>query len=157
MLKQSSVLGPLSSVLCPLSSALRPLSSAILLAVLLLGAAGCVERTLSINTTPAGAVVRLNDEEIGESPVNVSFEWYGDYTVEISKPGFQTLRTHKLLKGPWYDGFPFDLLAQAYPKRIKDEYQWHFEMSPLDLPDREQLISEAKRMSEQMDKEMAEQ
>ncbi len=118
-----------------------------------LGTSGCVERTLTINTTPEGAVVRLNDEEIGESPANVSFEWYGDYTVEISKPGFQTLRTHKLLKGPWYDDFPFDLLAQIYPKRIKDDYQWHFELSPQSLPEREELISEAKKMREQLGQE----
>ncbi|MCP4263659.1 MAG: PEGA domain-containing protein, partial [Planctomycetes bacterium] len=40
---------------------------------------GCVERKLTINTEPQGALVILNDEEIGTSPVTVSFEWYGDY------------------------------------------------------------------------------
>ena len=49
--------------------------------------AGCVERKLTINTKPQGALVALNDEEIGESPVTVSFNWYGDYCVRISKEG----------------------------------------------------------------------
>jgi len=39
---------------------------------------GCVERKLTINTEPAGAMVTLNDEQIGESPVTVTFNWYGD-------------------------------------------------------------------------------
>ncbi len=51
---------------------------------------GCVERKLTINTAPPGAMVVLNDEEIGTSPVTVSFEWYGDYNVRVSKEGFET-------------------------------------------------------------------
>ena len=50
---------------------------------------GCVERRLTINTKPQGAVVALNDEEIGESPVSVNFNWYGDYCVRISKEGYE--------------------------------------------------------------------
>ncbi len=82
---------------------------------------GCVERRLTINTKPQGAVVALNDEEIGESPVTVNFNWYGDYCVRISKEGYETLNTHRDLKGPWYDHFPFDFFAQIVnPKRIVD-------------------------------------
>ena len=82
-----------------------------LIAVIILS--GCVERQLTINTAPQGALVALNDEEIGESPVTVPFNWYGDYNVRISKEGFETLKTHRKLKGPWYDKFPFDLFAQV--------------------------------------------
>ena len=53
----------------------------------LLGLCGCVERELTINTNPSGAVVLLNDEEIGVSPVTVPFNWYGDYNVTIRKQG----------------------------------------------------------------------
>jgi len=54
------------------------------IATLLLGA-GCVERRLKINTSPTAAQVILNDEQIGPSPVTVTFQWYGDYNVRISK------------------------------------------------------------------------
>jgi hypothetical protein len=64
---------------------------------------GCVERKLTIITEPSGALVALNDEELGTSPVTVGFEWYGDYNVRISKEGFQTLITHKNLKRPLKD------------------------------------------------------
>jgi hypothetical protein len=51
---------------------------AVIVISLILGvsASGCVERWLTINTEPQGALVTLNDEEIGVSPVTVSFEWY---------------------------------------------------------------------------------
>jgi len=120
-----------------------------LLAIVVL--AGCVERRLTINTEPADALVVLNDEEIGQSPVTVPFSWYGDYNVRISKEGFQTLRTHRRLKGPWYDKFPCDFFAQIVnPKRILDSYEWTFELTPQQQPDRDELIRSADDLKNQL-------
>ena len=118
---------------------------------------GCVERQLTITTTPPGARVWLNDEDIGESPVTASFQWYGDYNVRIEKPGYQTLQTHRLLEGPWYDGFPFDFLAQIVnPKRIVDSYEWSFELQPRQPIARDALIVQALNLSQQLDEEVQE-
>jgi hypothetical protein len=125
------------------------ITAAFLIAISLLS--GCVERELTINTRPQGALVMLNDEEIGTSPVTVPFNWYGDYRVRISKSGFETLNTHRNLKGPWYDSFPFDFFAQnVYPKRIVDSYEWTFELSPKQQISREELIEKAREMKEQL-------
>jgi len=119
-----------------------------LIAAIILG--GCVERNLTINTNPQGALVVLNDEEIGTSPVTVSFEWYGDYNVRISKEGFETLKTHRNLKAPWYDNFPFDFFAWLNPERIVDEYEWTFELAPKKEISREELIGAAEELKEQL-------
>ena len=112
---------------------------------------GCVERKLTINTQPQGAIVLLNDEEIGTSPVTVAFNWYGDYNVTVRKEGFETLKTHRRLKGPWYDKFPFDFFAQILnPKRIVDSFEWTFELAPKQQIDREQLIQNAQELKEQL-------
>ena len=111
---------------------------------------GCVERRLTINTKPQKALVELNDEQIGVSPVTTSFEWYGDYNVRITKAGCETLKTHRKLKAPWYDTFPFDFFALIYPKRIVDEYQWDFELETKKQPSRQQLIEDAKELKEQL-------
>ncbi len=112
---------------------------------------GCVERQLTINTNPQGAIVVLNDEEIGTSPVTVSFNWYGHYNVRIAKEGYQTLKTHRKLKGPWYDKFPFDFFAQVLSsKQIKDTYEWSFDLEPYKAPPREQLIQQAKDLKKQL-------
>lgn len=116
-----------------------------------LSVGGCVERKLTINTEPQGALVFLNDEEIGESPTTVSFEWYGHYNVRISKEGYETLKTHRELKSPWYDEFPFDFFAQiVYPGRIVDSYEWTFELSPKQQIGRQELIRKAQEAKEQL-------
>ena len=113
--------------------------------------AGCVERRLTINTRPQGALVALNDEEIGESPVTVNFNWYGDYCVRISKEGYEILNTHRELKGPWYDHFPFDFFAQIVnPNRIVDSYEWTFELSSRQQISREELIQNANKLKNQL-------
>lgn len=125
------------------------LSLVVLTAGLLLS--GCVERKLTINTDPQGAIVVLNDEEIGTSPVTVSFEWYGDYDIRISKEGFETLKTHRRLKSPWYDWFPLDFFAGCvYPKTIVDSFQWSFTLAPLTEPNREELIKDAEKLQKQL-------
>ncbi len=121
----------------------------ILLVVGLVAAAiigGCVERKLTIKTEPQEALVVLNDEEIGTSPVTVSFEWYGDYNVRISKEGFETLKTHRKLKAPWYDKFPFDFFTMMNPERTVDEYEWTFELAPKKEISREELIRNAEEL-----------
>ncbi|MHC4460293.1 MAG: PEGA domain-containing protein [Planctomycetota bacterium] len=127
---------------------LSVLTVAGLIAATILG--GCVERNLTINTQPQGALVVLNDEEIGTSPVTVSFEWYGDYDVRISKEGFETLKTHRNLKAPWYDNFPFDFFAWLNPERIVDEYEWTFDLAPKKVISREALIQNAEELKEQL-------
>jgi hypothetical protein len=113
---------------------------------------GCVERKLTINTRPNDAIVVLNDEEVGKSPVTVNFNWYGDYKVRISKEGYQTLNTHRELKRPWYDGFPFDFFAQVLnPERIIDSYEWTFELEEKKQIGRNQLIDNAQSLREQLE------
>ncbi|NQT02737.1 MAG: PEGA domain-containing protein [Planctomycetes bacterium] len=112
---------------------------------------GCVERKLTINTEPQGALIILNDEEIGTSPVTVSFEWYGDYWVRISKEGYESLNTHRLLKGPWYDNLPFDFFAQIIsPDRIVDSYEWTFPLEPKKQISREELIQAAEKLKKDL-------
>ena len=129
-------------------------SSLVFLAIFGLFAAiilsGCVERQLTINTEPQGAMVVLNDEEIGNSPVTVSFEWYGDYNMRVSKEGFETLKTHRELKRPWYDGFPFDLLTLLNPERTVDSYEWTFELEPKKEINREALIQKAQELKDKL-------
>jgi len=111
---------------------------------------GCVERQLTINTVPTEALVVLNDEEVGFSPVTVSFNWYGDYNVRISKAGYETLKTHRELKGPWYDAFPFDFFAETiWPGRVVDSYEWTFELTAAEPLERKKLIEDAQSFQKQ--------
>lgn len=85
--------------------------------------AGCIERTVSINTEPQGATVFLNDEEVGQTPVRVPFTWYGDYDLIIRKDGFKTVQTHHRIQTPWYQ-YPFiDIFSECFvPFTIHDDH-----------------------------------
>lgn len=109
--------------------------------------AGCVEKRLTINTEPPGALVVLNDEEIGVSPVTVPFEWYGDYSVRITKDGYETLTTHRELKTPAADWPPFDFVEDVlWPGQVVREYNWSFDLQPYSAPNREVLLKKAEAM-----------
>ena len=117
-------------------------------------AGGCVERKLTIDTTPADAVVWLNNEEIGPAPVSVNFNWYGDYKVRIEKGGYEILNTHRKLKRPLHDYFPFDFVAEVlWPGKITDSYQWSFELAPAKIVPAEELIQKAQQMGEELGRE----
>jgi len=130
----------------------RYLMSLIGIVVLAAAIGGCVERRLTINTDPQGATVILNDQEIGDSPVTVPFNWYGDYWVRVSKDGYETLDTHRELKAPLHDYFPFDFFAQVlYPGRIVDSYEWTFDLAPKQYPTRDLLIDKAQTLRTQVE------
>jgi len=102
---------------------------------------GCVERRLTINTEPQGALVALNDEEIGISPVTVEFNWYGDYKVRLIKDGYEIVNTHRKLDAPPHDGFPLDFFYEVlWPGQVVDEYEWTFALNKLQPPSRQELI-----------------
>ena len=111
--------------------------------LLLLG--GCVERTMKITTRPPGAVVIVNDEEVGLSPVRFSFLWYGDYEIILRMPGYETLKTHYRTKPPWYQWPPFDLVAETMiASTIHDEHVLPtFELEPAELPAIAEVVERA--------------
>jgi hypothetical protein len=126
-------------------------AAGLLTALLLTG--GCLERELAITTEPAGAVVWLNDEEIGVTPVSVNFRWYGDYRVRIQKSGYEILETHQPLEAPFYDHFPLDLMADLWPGTIRDRQEWHFDLKPAVAATSEAIIERAQAFHQQAQQE----
>jgi len=128
------------------------LAAGIFTAILL---SGCVERRLTIVTEPQEAIVWLNDEEIGATPVTVNFNWYGDYRVRIEKPGYEILNTHQRLERPAHDKFPMDFFAEVlWPKTIEDAYTWTFELQPYQQASAEELIEAARTMRQEANEEL---
>jgi hypothetical protein len=115
------------------------------LVLVLLPLAGCVERTARIETRPAGAIVVVNDEEVGVSPVRFSFLWYGDYEIIVRKPGYKTLQTHYRIEPPWYQVPPLDFVSEVMiPSVIRDERRFPtYELVPQDPPGTEDIVKRA--------------
>jgi PEGA domain len=109
---------------------------------------GCIQRTISITSEPAGALVYLNDEEVGRTPVVVPFTFYGVYDVRMEAEGYHPLWTQQRAKAPWWETPGIDLMAEAVP-RGKAELQWHFTMDeqpPAEEVDADLLLDHAKQL-----------
>jgi hypothetical protein len=109
---------------------------------------GCVERTARIRTNPPGALIVVNDEEVGVSPVKFSFQWYGDYDIIARKPGYETLKTHHQINAPWYENPPFDFFAELLiPNMITDHREFpEFALTPAVEPAPADVVERAVEM-----------
>src|SRR4051812_23377756 len=77
----------------------------VLLLVLFGSLTGCVERRYTIRTNPPGAMVVINNEEVGTTPVSRSFTYYGDREIKLMLDGCQTQTIIQPIKAPWYDNY----------------------------------------------------
>lgn len=117
---------------------------------LLLTCHGCVERLITVKTTPPGAIVWLNGEEIGAAPVTRTFTWYGEYEVVIRNEGFETLKTSRKMDAPFYQWPVIDFFTECLlPFHFVDQHEWEFELSPQTPTDTGELIQRAKDLRQE--------
>lgn len=90
---------------------------------------GCVRRTLDVTSDPPGALVYLNDQEVGRTPLQRDFTWYGTYDVAVRKEGFETLKTSSKVMAPWWQWPPIDLFAELLPLRLQDKQKLHYTLN----------------------------
>ena len=54
-------------------------------------ATGCVQRRMTIRSNPPGALVYVDDYQIGSTPVSHDFVYYGTRKIRVVKDGYETL------------------------------------------------------------------
>ncbi len=89
---------------------------------------GCVRRTITLTSEPSGALVYMNDSEIGRTPVTVPFTYYGVYDVQLRRDGYQTIKTRTNVKAPWWQYPPIDLVAELFP--VTDRHTYSYTLLP---------------------------
>jgi len=120
-------------------------------AMLLIGVflTGCVERTIRITSEPPGALVYLNDEEIGRTPCDTSFTFYGTYDVRLVLNGYEPYMGPAEAETPIYQQPGLDLLAEMSPMRFRNVINWHFELQKVDVSTA-QMVDRAKQLRARM-------
>lgn len=111
--------------------------------------AGCgVERTMLVESDPPGAIVYVNDQEFGRTPLRRDFIWYGNYDVVVRAEGYETLKTNAWVVAPWWQWPPFDLFAEVLPFRPKDQRSLKFSLEPASTQpvDPDQILARAAEM-----------
>ena len=111
---------------------------------------GCVRRTISIVTEPPGALVWLNDREVGRTPIEVEFLYYGTYDVRIVKDGYEPLITSGRADAPLWDMAGIDLAAELLPLELHSRVEWTYQLEPT-IYDEPGLIQRARDLRTQLD------
>jgi len=89
---------------------------------LLILAAGCSQRTLTINSDPEGARIIFDHQEIGVTPLEIRFQHYGNHSLILLKHGWEPYRGKLVLDTPGWAVFPLDLVTEAInPVKIRDK------------------------------------
>jgi PEGA domain len=114
--------------------------SCVALSASLLG--GCVERRYVVTSDPPGAIVLRNYEQIGATPADDHFVYYGDYHFTLIKDGYQTLQVDQEIRAPWYEYIPLDFVSEnLVPWRIIDVRRFHYRLEPLQQISPDELLN----------------
>ena len=111
----------------PRAVAQRALAFALLLA-LCANALACnsVRRRLTITSDPPGAVVYLNNKEIGKTPIAQNFVHSGTYNIKCFKEGYEMEETYYKAGCPWYLYPGVDFFSENFtPGELRDEQRCH--------------------------------
>lgn len=105
---------------------------------------GCVQRRLTVRSNPSGALVYVDDVEIGHTPVSIPFTYYGTRTIRLEKDRFQTVEVQQEIKAPWYQVPPIDFIADVlWPVEIRDEREVRIDLQPLQPTNEIQVLERA--------------
>ena len=119
-----------------------------LVAVALLGGLpGCVERRYVIESDPPGALVLVNGQPIGTTPVDGYFQWYGHYAFTLIKDGYETQTFDQRLATPWFEYPPLDFFSEnVYPGKVEDVRRLRYSLTPLTLVPTPDLLQQADQL-----------
>jgi hypothetical protein len=98
---------------------------------------GCVQRRLTVRSNPPGALVYIDDYEVGTTPVSTDFVYYGTREVRLVKSGHETLTVLQPIPAPWYQWPGLDFISEnLIPGEIRDERVVDYQLQPqIEVPD----------------------
>ena len=115
-----------------------------LCASLLVGC-GTQSRRIVVTSDPSGARVHLNDIDVGVTPVEVDFTYFGVYEVHLAKDGFEPVVEAREAEAPMHEWPGFDLVAMALPGDEVTEIAGHFVLEE-EREDRAGLVERAREV-----------
>jgi len=117
------------------------------LLILVVAASGCVRRRFTVRTNPPGAVLYVDNQEIGVTPVATKFTYYGTREIRLEKDGYEPVVQLHQFRTPWYQYPPLDFISEnLVPWEIRDQRELDFEMVPLRITPPEELRARAEQL-----------
>jgi len=109
--------------------------------------AGCVQRRMTIRSNPPGAVVYIDDYEIGPTPISTNFTYYGTRKIRLVKDGYETLTVMQAVPAPWYQIPPLDFVTEnLVPGELRDRRSFTYQLRPQMVVPTEHLLQRAEHL-----------
>jgi hypothetical protein len=100
-----------------------------------------------VRTNPPGALVYVDNQQIGTTPCGVDFTYYGTREIRVVKSGYETLSVNQPIPTPWYQIPGIDFFSEnLVPWRIRDDRVVSFNLSPQRMVPPEELIGRAQQL-----------
>jgi hypothetical protein len=122
----------------------------LILVAIIFAFSGCVTRSLTVKTEPSNALVYIDDELIGESPVTMPFTYYGTRKIMIERKDEDGVLTHERtiafekIKAPIYEVFPLDFFSEiVWPLKLKDDQVLSYNLvalEPLSIKEQQEKV-----------------
>ena len=102
---------------------------------------------MTIRSNPPGALVYVDDQEVGVTPASTPFVYYGTRKIQIFADGYEPLTVKQPFPAPWYQIPPLDfVLENVWPWEIRDERVVQFDLQPQQMVQNEKLIERAEML-----------
>jgi hypothetical protein len=114
---------------------------------LVLPAEGAVRRRLNVRSNPPGALVYVDNQQIGTTPCSVDFVYYGTREIRLIKPGFETLTVNQPIPTPWYEFPGLDFISEnLLATKIRDNRTVTYNLSPQLIVPTPELLDRANQL-----------
>jgi hypothetical protein len=121
----------------------------ILVAACIAALPGCVERRFIIESNPPGAMVYVDGQQKGATPLEMPFDYYGWHDFTLVKEGFETKTYRTYVRAPWFEWFPLDFFSEnVYPGHIQDNRRLGWDLDLIQQPRTEDILKQAQILRE---------
>lgn len=108
---------------------------------------GCVRRRMTVRTNPSGAMVYIDKQPIGRSPISASTTYYATREIEAVRDGYRTEKIFRTFSPPWYQIPPLDFITETlWPWEIRDDRVVDITLVPEQTLPREVLQARAEEL-----------
>lgn len=119
----------------------------VVVALVVLSASGCVRRRLTVRSNPPGAMVYVDNQQIGTTPCAVDFTYYGTREIRLVKSGFETLTVNQPIPAPWYQVPPLDFFSDNLAlRKIRDNRTVSYNLQPQIMTPVEEVLGRGEEL-----------
>ena len=119
-------------------------------AIVLSIAPGCVKRRYTIRTDPPGALVYVNGEEVGSTPVSKSYTYYAPREIVLVADGYKTEKILQDFPAPWWDNALTDFFSEnLLPVTLRDERDFAYRMVPSENSSPNEVLTRANGLKQE--------